>query len=320
MFYQTRTLTPVPAAPRLTIIFNPIAGRRRRGFLEDVTDRLTARGWAIELQATARRGDAERLARAIVRMPKQDRPDLLAVAGGDGTIGEAINGLVTAVDADAMPFGIIPMGTANVLAAEIGLAVDAAAIAATLDARQARRVHVGLANGRAFSLMVGAGFDAHVVAGVDPAMKKRLGKLAYMWQALREARRFPYPTYRVSIDGGDPIEAASVIVAKGRYYGGRHVVAPAADLGKAGFEICLFERRGIFQVLRYGLALALGCLPRTAGYAIASGSRVEITGPIDDPVQGDGDIIGRLPMRIALAPIRLRLIMPRRDPTGTRPA
>jgi YegS/Rv2252/BmrU family lipid kinase len=306
----------VPAAPRLTIIFNPIAGRRRRGFLEDVRDRLTARGWAIDLQATAQRGDAERLARAILRMPKQDRPDLLAIAGGDGTIGEAINGLVTAVDADAIPFGIIPMGTANVLAAEIGLAVDPAAIAATLDARQARPVHVGLANGRAFSLMVGAGFDAHVVAGVDPAMKKRLGKLAYVWQALREARRFSFPAYRVAIDGGQPVEAASLIVAKGRFYGGRHVVAPAADLGKAGFEICLFERRGLFQALRYGIALALGRLPRASGYRIVSGRRVEIEGPPGDPVQGDGDIIGHLPMRITLAPIPLRLIMPRRGPAG----
>lgn len=301
----------MPPAPRLTIIFNPIAGRRRQGFLEDVTDRLSARGWAIELKATEKRGDAESFARAIARLPKAERPDLLAVAGGDGTIGEAINGLVTAIDAAAMPFGIIPMGTANVLAAEIGLTVSPEAIAATLDARQARPIHVGLANGRAFTLMVGAGFDAHVVAGVDAALKKRFGKGAYLWQSLKQARQFPFPTYRVSIDGGAAAEVASVIVAKGHFYGGRYVVAPEAQLSKPSFEICLFERRGLAAALRYGLALALNRLPQSAGYRIVRGSQVTIEGPEDDPVQGDGDIIGHLPMKITVAPLALSLVMPK---------
>jgi diacylglycerol kinase (ATP) len=301
----------LPAAPRLTIIFNPTAGRRRQGFLEDVCDRLTARSWAIDLKATQARGDAEALAHAIALLPKAERPDLLAVAGGDGTIGEAINGLI-AVDArEPMPFGIIPMGTANVLAAEIGLDVSADVIAATLDARHARPIFVGRANGRAFTLMVGAGFDAHVVAHLDGALKKRIGKLAYVWQSLREMRRFRFPRYRVSIDGGAPLEVASVIVAKGHFYGGRYVVAPEARLGDAGFEICLFEKSGIVHALRYALALGLNRLPQAAGYRIRRGARVTITGPEGDPVQGDGDVIGYLPMTIDLAPHPLSLVMPR---------
>ena len=301
----------MPAHQRLTIIFNPIAGRRRQGFLEDVADRLTARGWAIEMKATEKRGDAENFARAIARLPKAERPDLLAIAGGDGTIGEAINGLVTATDADAMPFGIIPMGTANVLAAEIGLTVTADAIAATLDARQARPIHVGLANGRAFTLMVGAGFDAHVVAKVDAILKKRFGKGAYLWQSLKQAMSFAFPTYRVSIDNGAPVEVASVIVAKGRFYGGRYVVAPAAELGKPRFEICLFEKRGLAHALRYGAALALNRLPKSSGYRIVAGKSISIEGPETDPVQGDGDVIGHLPMRITIAPLPLSLVMPK---------
>jgi diacylglycerol kinase (ATP) len=301
----------VPAAPRLIIIFNPIAGRRRQGFLEDVVDRLTARGWAIEMKATRKRGDAENFARAIARMQKAERPDLLAIAGGDGTIGEAINGLITAVDADAMPFGIIPMGTANVLAAEIGLDLTADAIAATLDARQARRIHVGLANGRAFTLMVGAGFDAHVVAQVDSHLKKRFGKGAYLWQSLKQAFSFGFPTYRVAIDNETLIEVASVIVAKGRYYGGRYVVAPEADLVKPRFDVCLFEQRGLVHALRYGAALALNRLPQSAGYRIVKAKSVSIEGPETDPVQGDGDVIGHLPMRITIAPLPLSLVMPK---------
>ncbi|MBL8710260.1 MAG: diacylglycerol kinase family lipid kinase [Rhodospirillaceae bacterium] len=299
------------APPRLAIIFNPIAGRRRRGFLEDVTDRLTARGWAVDLKPTRARGDAESLARAIAALPNMERPDLLAVAGGDGTIGEAINGLIASGSAEPMPFGIIPMGTANVLAAEIGLDVTAEAIAATLDARQARPIFVGRANGRAFALMAGAGFDAHVVANVDSGLKRRIGKLAYVWQALRQMLRFSFPTYRVSIDGGAPIDVASVIVAKGHYYGGRHVLAPAARLDAPRFEICLFEQRGRWHALRYALALSLGRLARAPGFRIVAGTHVTINGPVDDPVQGDGDIIGHLPVTIDLAPAALALVMPR---------
>ncbi|WP_374370534.1 diacylglycerol kinase family protein [Dongia sp.] len=306
----------MPAAPRLTIIFNPIAGRRRRGFLEDVTDRLVARGWAIELKATEARGDAESLARAIASLPKAERPDLLAVAGGDGTIGEAINGLIASGSAEPMPFGIIPMGTANVLAAEIGLEVSAEAVAATLDARHARPIFVGRAHSesmgsRAFTLMAGAGFDAHVVAQVDGDLKRRIGKLAYVWQSLRQMTRFRFPIYRVSIDGGAAIEVASVIVAKGHFYGGHYVVAPAARLDLAQFEICLFEKRGAFHALRYALALGMNRLPRAIGYRIVSGRHVTIEGPPGDPVQGDGDVIGHLPMTIDLAPQPLSLVMPR---------
>ena len=296
--------------PRIAIIYNPIAGRRRRRVLEDVCDRLGARGWAVALKPTGGRGDAERFARDIAELPVTERPDLLAVAGGDGTIGEAINGLLAAHVQTPMPFGIIPMGTANVLAAEIGLAVDADVIAATLDARRAQAIHIGRANGRAFTLMAGVGFDAHVVAELDIALKRRLGKGAYVIGALRQMLRFRFPTYRVRIDQGPVLAAASVIVAKGRFYGGRHVVAPRARLDAPHFQICLFERKGVFHVLRYALALALGCLPRARGYRMVEGRHVTIEGPAHEPVQGDGDVLGQLPVTIEIAATPLHLVMP----------
>lgn len=294
--------------PRIAIIFNPIAGRRRRLVLEDVCDRLAARGWAVDLKPTGARGDAERFARDIADLPTNARPDLLAVAGGDGTIGEVINGLISAQG--ALPLAIIPMGTANVLAAEIGLTVHPDAIAAAIDARQSQAIHIGRANGRAFTLMAGVGVDAHVVANLDTALKRRIGKGAYVWGAFKQLFRFGFPTYRVSIDGAAPIVAASIIVAKGRFYGGRHLVAPKARLTAPSFQICLFERRGAFHMLRYALALALGRLPKAAGYSIVEGRHVTISGPENDPVQGDGDVLGHLPADIDIAPVPVQLVMP----------
>lgn len=294
--------------PRIAIIFNPIAGRRRRLVLEDVLDRLTARGWTIDLKPTGARGDAERFAREIVELPADIRPDLLAVAGGDGTIGEAINGLVATKA--GLPLAIIPMGTANVLAAEIGLAVHPDAIAAAIDARQSQAIYIGRANGRAFTLMAGVGVDAHVVAELDSALKRRIGKGAYVWGAFKQMFRFGFPTYRVAIDGGTPIDAASVIVAKGRFYGGRHVVAPKASLTAPHFQICLFEHKGPLHMLRYALALALGRLPKARGYSILQGRHIAISGPENDPIQGDGDVLGHLPATIDIAPAPIQLVMP----------
>ena len=104
--------------------------------------------------------------------------------------------------------------------------------------------------------------------------------------------------------------AASVIVARGRFYGGRFVCAPEAGLETAQLHVCLFTRGGRRAVLRYAIALMLGYLPRLADYRIVAGRQVTIEGPDGDPVQGDGDIIARLPVTIDLDPTTLSLVVP----------
>ena len=93
-----------------------------------------------------------------------------------------------------------------------------------------------------------------------PALKRLMGKGAYVLEMLRQLARFPFPVYRVSIDGAAH-EAASVVVARGRYYGGRFVVAPEARLDRAELHVCLFRRGGIFRTLRYAIALGMGSWP-----------------------------------------------------------
>lgn len=289
--------------PRILIIHNPVSGRRRAALLEQVLERLRLAGCTVALCRTGKRGDAERLAAAAA----PDLYDAVAVAGGDGTINEVANGLLQG--ASPPPLAILPLGTANVLAAEIGLATDPAAIAAAIVAGRRIAVPVGRANGSGFLLMAGTGFDAHVVQAVRPRVKRLLGKGAYVAETLRQLTRFGFPRYRVTVDGVAH-EAASVVVARGRFYGGRHLAAPAARLDGEGFQVCLFGSGGRLAVLRYGAALVMGRLPRATGYRIVSGRRVSVAGPPDDPVQADGDIVTRLPLDIDLAPRRIELIVP----------
>jgi diacylglycerol kinase (ATP) len=299
-----------PTRRRLLVVFNPTAGRRRQGRLAATLRHLQSAGCDLALRETTARGDAERFAREAAALTNGAAADLFVVAGGDGTINEAVNGLIAARNGVPLPaLAVVPLGTANVLAQEIGLSTVPAAIARDIAAGLPRAIHIGAANGRCFTMMAGAGFDAHVVAGVSPALKRRLGKLAYVLESVRQLFRFGFPRYRVTIDGSVH-DAASVIVAKGHFYGGRFVCAPEARLEAPEFQVCLFERGGRWNAVRYALALALGRLPRLGDYRIVGGRSVVIEGPPGDPVQGDGDIIARLPVCIELVSQPLRVVMP----------
>jgi diacylglycerol kinase (ATP) len=298
----------------MLLILNPTAGRRRRGLVDAVVRHVRQEGWAVEVVETAAAGDARRLASTC----DARRYVVVAVAGGDGTINEVINGLAGRGD-EAPAVGIVPLGTANVLAHELGLGFSATAIAQTMIAGHALLVQPGEAvNGagtRCFSLMAGAGFDAKVVAGVSATLKRRWGRAAYVWRSLVEARRYRPVRYQVEIDGVCH-EASSVIVTRSRHYAGPYVVAPNASLGDAVLHVCLFERWGRSHTFRFGLALLLGRLPHAVGYRVITGRAVRVSVLSDagehceQPVQIDGDNALTLPVSIGLSSGAVRLLQP----------
>jgi len=306
---------PSPAARgrRLTVVFNPTAGARRRGRLQATLDLLRRSGCNVALRATAAKGDAEAIAREVGAANGLST-DMLVIAGGDGTINEAVNGLLANANG-VPPLALVPLGTANVLAAEIGLSLAPGDVARAITGGIAARAYIGVANGRCFTAMAGVGFDAHVVANVSLRLKRRLGKGAYVLESLRQLFRFDFPRYRVTVDGQE-FDAASVIVAKGHFYAGRFVCAPDARIDAPEFHVCLFERGGRWNALRYALALAAGRLHRLPDFRVVRGHSVTIDGPAGDPVQGDGDIIAALPVDIGVAPRQLHLIVPTAGPAS----
>ena len=305
-----------PAQPDRTgilIIYNPTAGRRRRRRLDAALAVLRARGIAVELAETAGPGDSETLARDA-----DDALSMVAVAGGDGTINGAINGLMArgAAGRPVPPFGVLPLGTANVLAAELGVPAGVAAAAAVLADGATARINLGRANGRYFSIMVGVGFDARVVRRVDPAVKRLLGKGAYVLETLRELAA-PSPDRFAVIADGARLEAAVVVIASGHYYAGRFVLAPQASLIGRHLQVCVFQRSGRWAVLRYLAAMTLGRLPRLGDYRVIPADTATVTGPADAPVQGDGDILAGLPLTVEIAPAALEVVVPCGSPLAS---
>lgn len=276
----------------MLIVFNPTAGRRRAHRLWRVLDVMSANGVRLELAETTHAGHAIELARDAAAAGAR----LVVAAGGDGTIAEVANGL----NGSGCRLGVIPLGTANVLAHELGLPFEPRAVAAALAFGRTRDVWPGIATGaagsRVFVQMLGAGFDAHVVQHLSLLLKRAIGRNAYVVQAAREVVRYRFRPIHVTVDGRET-EAGTVIVSKGHYYGGCYVLAPGATPTEPGFTVALFDRSGPFSALAFGAALPLDLIPRMPGLRLLRASEIVIRGE-QVPKQTDGDSAGTAPLTV----------------------
>jgi len=291
---------PATARPRrLLVIHNPVAGKRRLAKLARWRCALDALGAAVTLAET----EAPLHALALARSADPARFDAVAVAGGDGTINEAVNGLT----GSGLPLALLPLGTANVLANELDLPGDVERLAHIAAFAPARRVHPGeiLGAGQSepwrFLLMAGIGFDAEVVAHLDLALKRRIGKAAYVLGSLAQLLRHDVARFPALIDDA-PAAPASLVVARAHYYGGRFVLAPAARLDEPQLHAVLFPDPSRWAALRYMAAVVSGTLARQCDVERRPAEEIELAGPAGAPVQVDGDIRAYLPARIRLAP------------------
>ena len=287
----------------ILIIVNPAAGRAR--FAERRVGRFVAalerQGCTVVLRrAGPSPGEVERLA-------DQAEPgfDAIVAAGGDGTISAVVNGLGDR----AVPFGVLPLGSANVLAREIRLPRAPEALASLIATGPVSPIWPGRVGERAFVMMASAGFDSEIVAALSPELKRRVGRLAFAWGFLVRLWHCPACELTVRADGVE-YRAAAVVAAKGRHYAGPFVVAPGADLAEPVLELVLLDRRGRWAMLRYATALFLGRVPRLGDIAIVRARQASVAGNRALPVQADGEIVGELPITLAVADRPLLLIRP----------
>ncbi len=286
----------------ILLIVNPRAGGRRgERSVAKVIRAARAAIPRLDVLFTERPGDA----RTFAARAGSEGIGAVLCAGGDGTIHEVVNGLA----ASPLPLGILPMGTANVLAREIGLPPDAERAVAALLKGSIRRIALGKAADRRFILMAGVGFDADVIGRVDDGIKRLSGTLAYGIAGVQALFRYPYPELSVRIDGKQS-EATSVIVSRARRYAGDFVIAPEASLGSPVFHVRIFSGRGAGIYTRHVVNVLLGC----AGHALESSTvvcdRVEVSAEGPVPIQADGELIGTTPVTFTIEREALELIFP----------
>ena len=281
---------------RFLLVSNPTAGRRRATLAERVLAELERRGAEIE-----RGPGAFPFANLRDRIGQNDA---VIACGGDGTL-RAVGAALGAAD---VPVGLVPAGTANVMAHELGLPRDPAFIADLLLHAPAARLEGAEANGQAFFLMAGVGFDGAVMRGLDTALKRRIGKAAFAWPLLSTLAA-PAPRLAVEIDG-TAHEAASIIIARARSYAGRYVLVPRAGLHRPGLHVVLLRSQSRRARLRQLVALARGRLERDRDVMIVPAERVVVRVEMPVPVQLDGDPAGTTPLDVRTGGPRLNLIVP----------
>ncbi|MEQ1947120.1 MAG: diacylglycerol kinase family protein [Bryobacteraceae bacterium] len=290
------------------LIYNPTAGKVQRNsgrLIERTTEALARANIVPELLPTAAAGHATVLAREAIAAGA----DLVLVLGGDGTINEVANGMVNS----SVPLGVLPGGTANVLAMELGLGSSPERAARQLERCVERKISLGKmtrsdGTSRYFLLMGGVGLDAAIVNAVDPALKAKTGKLAYWVAGLgRFTQTIEQFTAKVA---GVEKQCGFVLAARVRNYGGDLEIAKGASLLADAFEVVLFEGSHPLRYAGYMLAVGVRCVQVLPGVQTVRATEMEFSG--EAPVQIDGEAVGSLPVRFEIVPSALTLLVPPR--------
>jgi diacylglycerol kinase (ATP) len=295
---------------RACVIFNPTArgdkARKFRRHLETI-------GSQMALKPTPSAGSARTLAAESV----EEGFDTLIAAGGDGTVNEVLNGIGDARDGfKRARLAVLPLGTVNVFARELGLPLRLDRSWTTLQA--GREIVIDLPWGefqsegkqvrRYFAQMAGAGLDSSAIARVSWALKKRIGQGAYIlagFQALMQSQ----PRVEV-LNGPKPASGELILVGNGRFYAGSLPIFRAANFQDGALDVCIFPRVNWFQVLRYGLGFVFNRVPGPCSETHLQASSFTLEATPGAALQMDGELVGQLPVHFGLVPRTLRVVAP----------
>lgn len=292
------------------VIFNPAARGNKAKRFRDQLGRLSTE---VALKPTYAPGSGRPLASQAVR----EGFETLVAAGGDGTLNEVLNGIGDEPEGLArVRLGILPLGTINVFARELGLPM--AFDPAWSVIRQGKESLVDLpeveyaTNGgqarRRFAQLAGAGLDSRAIELVDWEYKKTIGPLAYVvagFKALAEAK-----TSIVASVADNAARGELILIGNGRYYGGHFKLFPSADLRDGLLDITVFPRANWETLLRCGWGWLTDRLHSSAGCQTFQAESVTLTSESPVALEVDGDNVGHLPARFSVRRQALRVLIP----------
>jgi YegS/Rv2252/BmrU family lipid kinase len=295
------------------LIVNPEAGKRvfLNLYLPQVLKAFERQGVSCQVFTTRYSGHATR----IVRRHRQGL-DCVTVFGGDGTIREVVKGLGEA----PLPVGIIPFGTVNVLALELGLSFNPLAAAATVLEGHTRKIDVGYMNQEPFLLMVSSGIDALAVHNVDLRAKRMFGRIAYLLSAVWSAFNFRVRRVWISIPETGVRDCGYLaIIANSRYYAGPYKIAEKTRIDDGILDVLLFKRRSIGDTLLLLAGILIGRHRYLRDVVFYRGRVIEVESRRPQKMQMDGDKAPPAPARVWVRKRFLPVIVPRRKTSGLIP-
>jgi YegS/Rv2252/BmrU family lipid kinase len=309
---------------RVALIYNPASGQHSLGRASQIRKAIAVlqnSGMESDALETQGPGSGRSLAQAAVRQGY----DAVIACGGDGTVHEVLQSLV----GTNVALGVLPLGTANALAQNLGLGRNPVKAArALLDARPVElpvgRIFFQEANGarawRYFTVAAGVGADALLMSSMDPELKRRYGYALYILEAFKIWATHPFPffdaAFKVNGNGETRTEQVSQLLAvRIRSFGGAlGTLAPGATLRKKDLSVVAFKTRSRFDYLKFLLATMVGRQTFSRTIELLDADAVECR-PLNGSstrvfVEADGEVLGALPSRIELAPETLTLLVP----------
>jgi YegS/Rv2252/BmrU family lipid kinase len=287
------------------LIANPAAKRSSRQKIQTAVELMRAAGHDVVVRLTGKRGDAEEFARSA----SQGELSFLLAAGGDGTFNEVMNGIANT----GTKMAILPMGTTNVLAKELGVPENVDGAVRMALAGEEHSISLGSITftplstpvTRYFCLMAGIGFDGEAVYGINPAAKKYWGKGAYILSGLKTLIGYS-PEKLTFTMGGKTFTGYSAIIGKASRYGGDFRITPDAKLARPELYAFIMHGKRRWDMLRYAGGIVSG---RHLGFRDITYLRtdsVSVEGAAH--IQIDGDYLGTTPATITVAPGAIKLI------------
>jgi diacylglycerol kinase family enzyme len=285
-------------------------GAGRRADVPGVVARAALQGLELLPLPTER----PRHATELVATRLRDALDLVAVAGGDGTVGEVAEALLGA----DVPIAILPTGTANVVAREYGIGRTVAEGERTLTSSRRKPITVWHAAGRTCLIGAGVGFDARVMKNVVPWLKRAFGRTGYSWTATLEWLKYEFPPIEVTgLDAqGAPFAAKAtfILAANTRRYGGDPILSPFADPTDDLLDLVLFASRSRGTLARWYGRLSRG---KAAHLSLEGCSRLAVRqfaarslAGYELDVQVDGDAVTTTPFAMGPAAGRVQIVVP----------
>jgi len=290
---------------KIAIIANPIAGGGRAyQSLRRYVGQWPHPEWEPELLLTNSCNHAGLLAQELLRCP----PDLLAVCGGDGTVNE----VASHVPNPPFPVAVLPAGTANVLARELGLPLDPVQALKIALGRAVRRVDLGeLGPGsrRRFLFVAGIGFDAYAVSRTRLDLKKKIGMAAYVVAIVDCLLSYSFPEFKV-VAGSRTFTATSCLACNAKSYGGGLLFCPGANMRDGLLDILVLQGKHRLRLVWFLLQAWFG-KPKTGDWIHRLQAKaLRIEGAEEALVQADGELVGRIPLDISLTDSVFPLVVP----------
>ncbi len=288
------------------VIVNPTAHNAPKpAHLQKADEALRAAGWQAEWAETTKRGEAQALASAAA----DRRVPLLFVCGGDGTLNEAVNGLAHSETVLA----VIPAGTVNLWAREVGLMKRPHDAVTLVMAGERRLIDLGKAGGRYFLLMASYGLDAAVANRVSASLKGRVGATAYAIAAAREALTYRGTPVKIRLDDEEhDIELLMLLAANTRSYAGLTTIAAHAQADDGLIDVCAFRGRGRWDIAWLALVTLFRQHRRSRKVLYRQVRRLQLLADVAVPVQIDGDAVPEASTEIVVSPDSLWVAVPQR--------